>query len=148
MYLSRNLNWTPTYLIELVDEEKARLTLRAEVINNTEDIENTNVNFVVGVPNFKDANQYSSLVDLALNELSSRGLIQPQAFSNRAAVQTYDYAYTLPNFSIHIINVPLFLAAFFIIDTLDNTAYLSARQPPCASKTNSRGYWCPVFTNS
>ena len=26
MYLSRNLDWTPTYLIELIDEEKARLT--------------------------------------------------------------------------------------------------------------------------
>lgn len=95
MYLSRNLNWTPTYLIELIDEEKARLTLRAEVINNTEDIENTAVNFVVGVPNFKYANQYSSLVNLALKELSARGMIQQQNFSNSLPAQTYDtYEYT------------------------------------------------------
>jgi len=97
MYLSRNLNWTPTYLIELIDEEKARLTLRAEVVNNTEDIENTDVNFVVGVPNFRDANQYSKLVDLTLEELSGRGLLQPQSFSNTIRAQTYtEYNRALP----------------------------------------------------
>jgi len=63
MYLQNGLSWTPGYLIELIDEQKAALTLRAEVVNNAEDIEDTDINFVVGVPNFRFANRLSSLVD-------------------------------------------------------------------------------------
>jgi hypothetical protein len=63
MYLQNGLSWTPGYLIELIDDEKAQLTLRAQVINNAEDIEKTDINFVVGVPNFRFANRLSSLVD-------------------------------------------------------------------------------------
>ena len=64
MYLTGGLKWEPTYLVELIDDSKAKLTLRAEVSNDIEDIENTNINFVVGVPNFKYANRLSSLVEL------------------------------------------------------------------------------------
>ncbi len=63
MYLQNGLNWVPTYLIELVSDQKAKLSLRAEVTNNAEDIEDTDVNFVVGIPNFKYANRLSFLVD-------------------------------------------------------------------------------------
>ena len=64
MYLTGGLKWEPTYLVELVNDTKAKLTLRAEVANDIEDIENTDINFVVGVPNFKYANRLSSLVEL------------------------------------------------------------------------------------
>lgn len=89
MYLSRGLNWTPTYLIELISETKARLALRAEVTNETEDIKGSTVNFVVGVPNFRDANSFSSLVNLMMDELNTRGLNRPQNFSNIAQTQVY-----------------------------------------------------------
>ncbi|MBX2874188.1 MAG: DUF4139 domain-containing protein [Saprospiraceae bacterium] len=103
MYLSKNLNWTPTYLIELIDEEKARLTLRAEVVNNTEDIENTTVNFVVGVPNFQYADRYSSLVNLALHELESRGMMQNRSLANSIQVQSYStYQYDVPTTSASV----------------------------------------------
>lgn len=88
MYLAQGLNWTPTYLLELLDDQKARLKLTAEVTNNTEDIEQTDVNFVVGVPNFKHANAYSSLINFFRENLNSRGL-RPQAFSNTFQGQTY-----------------------------------------------------------
>ena len=63
MYLENGINWTPTYLIEMTSDTRAKLSLRAEVTNNAEDIDNTDVNFVVGIPNFKYANKLSSLVD-------------------------------------------------------------------------------------
>ncbi len=88
MYLAQGLNWTPTYLLELLEEEKARLKLSAEVTNNTEDIENTDVNFVVGVPNFKHANDYSSLVNFFRERLSTRGGGQ-QLLSNTFRGQAY-----------------------------------------------------------
>lgn len=77
MYLSNGLSWTPLYLIELTGAERARLTLRAEVVNAIEDIENTDVNFVVGVPNFNYADGLSPLIALAhpqyANNITSRG---------------------------------------------------------------------------
>lgn len=92
MYLENGINWTPTYLIELTSETKARLSLRAEVANNAEDIENSDVNFVVGIPNFRYANKLSSLVDFL-------GMIHPNMnqyamnnFSNGLATQTLDYS--------------------------------------------------------
>lgn len=93
MYLSRGLNWTPTYLIELIEEEKARLTLRAEVINNVEDLEHADVNFVVGVPNFSYAGKLSPLVDfpsagLVYNQTASF----PTNFSNTFQTQSISYS--------------------------------------------------------
>ncbi|MCB0633943.1 MAG: DUF4139 domain-containing protein, partial [Lewinella sp.] len=64
MYLAKGLSWTPLYLMELTGEKQARLTLRAEVVNNIEDIEGTDVHFVVGVPNFSYADQLSPLVSI------------------------------------------------------------------------------------
>lgn len=92
MYLSKGLNWTPIYLIELTGEEKASLTLRAEVVNNIEDIENTDVNFVVGVPNFSYADDYSALIDLAVPEvLQARSAGGFANMSNRIQTQTIGY---------------------------------------------------------
>ena len=93
MYLSRGLNWTPLYLIELTGEKQARLTLRAEVVNNIEDIEDTDVHFVVGVPNFSFASRLSPLIDFnqpehALN-MPAREM---NAFSNSLQSQTIGYA--------------------------------------------------------
>ena len=88
MYLAQGLNWTPTYLLTLLEDKKAKLKLSAEVTNKTEDIEHTDVNFVVGVPNFKHAKDYSSLVDFFKERLNSRGVAQ-QTFSNTFRGQAY-----------------------------------------------------------
>lgn len=89
MYLQNGLSWTPSYLIELIDDKKAQLTLRAEVINNAEDINNTDINFVVGVPNFKFANRLSSLVDFYASFVPSINA----GFSNALSTQLSN-AYT------------------------------------------------------
>jgi hypothetical protein len=63
-YLQKGLSWMPFYQLELKDDKTAQLTLRSEVVNNSEDIENTDINFVVGVPNFSYAKELSSLIGL------------------------------------------------------------------------------------
>jgi hypothetical protein len=52
MYLQKGISWVPSYAIDLVSDTKAKLTLRATLMNDVEDIQNANLNFVVGVPNF------------------------------------------------------------------------------------------------
>ncbi len=61
MYLQNGISWLPTYLLELISDTEARLRLQAEVTNDSEDIVNTSMNFVVGVPNFKFANNAATL---------------------------------------------------------------------------------------
>ena len=62
MYLRRDLGWIPNYLIELKGEDKAQLHFRAEMVNEAEDLQNAEVNFVVGVPNFSYAGKPTPLV--------------------------------------------------------------------------------------
>jgi len=51
-YLESGLGWTPSYLLTLQDESKAQLTMQAVLVNDMEDMKDTDVFFVVGVPNF------------------------------------------------------------------------------------------------
>ncbi len=65
MYLQNGFSWTPVYSLELLSDTEARLKLQAEVANDAEDINNTDVNFVVGVPNFKFAANPATLTSFA-----------------------------------------------------------------------------------
>lgn len=63
IYFQNGLGWTPIYKIELLSENKAKMTLQAAVVNNAEDLKNTNINFVVGFPNIK----YFNTLDILFN---------------------------------------------------------------------------------
>jgi hypothetical protein len=91
MYLSNGLSWKPDYLVELLDDEKARLSLRTTVVNNAEDIKVGKLNLVAGVPNFKYATSLSDFLNL-LGTRPANNYAQPRIqpnFSN-AAVYSYD----------------------------------------------------------
>jgi hypothetical protein len=100
MYLSRGISWFPSYLIELTEEEKARLTFRAEIANDAEDLEDARINFVVGVPNFRYAGKGESPlvstmnVDQILGWLAAGDYRPPapvaQVMSNRAVSYSID----------------------------------------------------------
>ncbi|MGB0524038.1 MAG: hypothetical protein ACPGJS_13805, partial [Flammeovirgaceae bacterium] len=91
MYMQNGLGWLPNYLIELTEENKARLTLRAEVTNDAEDIVDTDINFVVGVPNFRFATRTSSLVGFLGNVSNYRSVQRSNNFSNSIATQRISY---------------------------------------------------------
>ncbi|GEM_PF-2362308 len=54
-YFRDGISWVPSYLINIDDEKKASLTMKAILINDAEKLENTDVSFVIGYPNFKYA---------------------------------------------------------------------------------------------
>ncbi|MCD6386520.1 hypothetical protein J7M23_12185 [Candidatus Sumerlaeota bacterium] len=60
-YLEKGISWTPSYLINIEDPEKARITMKSTLINDAEDLEDVDVYFVVGYPNFKYADIPSPL---------------------------------------------------------------------------------------
>lgn len=51
-YLQKGISWSPAYLVNIEDPKKARITLKATLVNDAESIEDANVFFTVGYPNF------------------------------------------------------------------------------------------------
>jgi hypothetical protein len=51
-YLEHGFGWTPSYLISLNDDKTAQISMQAVVMNDAEDVNDAEVFFVVGVPNF------------------------------------------------------------------------------------------------
>lgn len=103
MYLRPDIGWIPTYKFNLLDSNKAKLTLQAMVINHAEDLEDTEVNFVVGVPNFLYRNQTSPLAEsVSFNRLLNRNKgasLDNSDFRSRGSrsdVVTYEYQIDQP----------------------------------------------------
>ena len=77
-YLARGITWAPSYLIDLSHPEQARLTAKAVIFNEAEDLASTHVDLITGFPNLRFANVLSPLAmreNLAsfLNSLSGGG---------------------------------------------------------------------------
>lgn len=51
-YLEKGITWSPSYLINLLTDKEASITLDAVLANDVEDLEDADVSFVVGYPNF------------------------------------------------------------------------------------------------
>jgi hypothetical protein len=64
-YLTSGIGWTPVYRLELTGKNKGRLALRAEVVNDAEDLSNAELRLAVGIPNFAMATRASDLVTFA-----------------------------------------------------------------------------------
>jgi len=60
-YLARGLTWAPSYLIDITDPKQARLTAKALIINEAEDLAATHVDLITGFPNLEFANVASPI---------------------------------------------------------------------------------------
>ncbi len=60
-YLQKGITWVPSYLINIGDSKKARITMKATLINDAEELENVDFFFVVGYPNFLFADVLSPM---------------------------------------------------------------------------------------
>lgn len=111
-YLQKGISWIPSYLVNIEDPKKARITMKATLINDVEDLENVDAFFVVGYPNFMYADVLSPL---ALDQVLSQFITgleagarrrdnysqmanimrqsMPAAFEEEARVQPLDYNY-------------------------------------------------------
>jgi hypothetical protein len=57
MYLQKNIAWNPEYKLELLDDQKATLSMWATVTNEAENFDTEELNLVAGLPNFKNATE-------------------------------------------------------------------------------------------
>ncbi|MCH8275459.1 MAG: hypothetical protein IH851_11790 [Armatimonadetes bacterium] len=61
-YIQEGVLWEPSYLLELLPEEKGRLTLRGTLLNLPEELKDANVVFVVGAPTLINRGHIDSLL--------------------------------------------------------------------------------------
>lgn len=62
-YLVNQLGWVPVYRLEMNEKTKGRLSLRAEIANDAEDLGDAELRLAVGIPNFAFATKNSMLVE-------------------------------------------------------------------------------------
>ena len=83
MYLTKGISWFPSYHLQLIDKNKAKLVLSAQLLNDAEDLKNAQMNFAVGIPNFLYDNVSSPLVsNLSLDNFLSQ-LSGNSSYENR-----------------------------------------------------------------
>lgn len=71
-YLQKGISWVPSYLVDIENPKKARITMKATVINDVEDLRNVDMYFVVGYPNFMYADILSPMaLEESLNQFIS-----------------------------------------------------------------------------
>lgn len=88
-YLAKGVTWAPSCAIDITDPKKARVTTKAEVIDEIEDLDNVPVSFITGFPNLKFADVTDPIAmrgSLAafLNNLANPA--QGQSYDGRANV--------------------------------------------------------------
>jgi hypothetical protein len=54
-YLAKGITWAPSYLIDISEAKQARLSAKAMIINEAEDLDNTHVDLITGFPNLQFA---------------------------------------------------------------------------------------------
>lgn len=57
MYFQRGLSWLPNYHLQLLGDQKAKLSLKANVYNEIEDLKDVAVNFVLGIPSLSEVQE-------------------------------------------------------------------------------------------
>ncbi|MCX7765611.1 MAG: DUF4139 domain-containing protein [Candidatus Sumerlaeia bacterium] len=60
-FLQKGIAWFPSYNVDISDEQKARLTLQAILVNDAFDLEDAEAYFIVGYPNIQFAELVSPL---------------------------------------------------------------------------------------
>lgn len=83
-YLSKGFNWTPMYQLDLNEETSGMLSLKASIKNDAENIENAQVNLVVGSPNFLTTSQLSDLISFQFNVYNNFSRNNNLTFGNAA----------------------------------------------------------------
>jgi hypothetical protein len=60
-YLAKGITWAPSYIVDITESDKARISAKAAVINEACDLDNVTIQLVTGFPNLQFADVISPL---------------------------------------------------------------------------------------
>ncbi|MGD9109478.1 MAG: hypothetical protein PVG93_00930 [Phycisphaerales bacterium] len=99
-YLAKGITWAPSYIIDISDSEKARLSSKAVVINEAAELDNVTLQLVTGFPNLQLADVLSPLAKKETLAQFLQALNQGQSERRRRGrfenVMTQSPAYSAP----------------------------------------------------
>ncbi|MCH7904970.1 MAG: hypothetical protein IH944_10445 [Armatimonadetes bacterium] len=80
--LERGLTWAPGYHVDITDEKKLKITSKATILNDTQDLDDVDVRLITGFPHVRFINILDPLssgnsIDQFLNAMMSMGLRAP-----------------------------------------------------------------------
>lgn len=98
-YLEKGMTWSPSYLVNIRDEKTADITLEAVLANDVEDLEDTEVSFVVGYPSFSFADLTSpiSLQQSVASFIASLTSGRPDNYGGYGGIMSQSVAYNIGN---------------------------------------------------
>lgn len=92
-YLAQGIAWSPSYVVEIDAEDRARLSAKAVVVNDLIDLNATRLELIAGFPNIEFGNALSAMslqpLTQILNQIRSGGDYrsnQPAIFEQRVAL--------------------------------------------------------------
>lgn len=94
-YLEKGITWSPSYLINIRDAQMADITLDAVLANDAEDLQDAEVSFVVGYPNFQfaDITNPMSLQQTVAAFVQALASGRPQIYEQMGRVMAQSIAY-------------------------------------------------------
>ncbi|UCC68194.1 MAG: DUF4139 domain-containing protein [Armatimonadota bacterium] len=87
-YLAKGITWAPSYLIDISDPKHARLTAKALILNEAEDIEAAHVDLITGFPNLQFADVLSPVSSKESLAAFLRALSQGRSAAAEATVMS------------------------------------------------------------
>lgn len=120
LYFQKGISWLPNYHLLLLGDNKARLSLKANVLNDAEDLTEATVNFVLGIPSFSNMEEplfSSQTMEHFLNDLErnmrsrSSSYVRDRIERARATVNTHsrgDYTEDNPDAAVELSEEDLF----------------------------------------
>ncbi|MBN1501622.1 MAG: DUF4139 domain-containing protein [Spirochaetes bacterium] len=107
-YMQRGISWTPSYLIDISKPSEAVLSMKAVLVNDSDDLDKCEVDLAVGYPNFMYQNVDSPMtLSTSLTSFLSRingstssgraGLMANMAYQNSESYNDDEFLMSIPD---------------------------------------------------
>ncbi len=96
-YLAQGIAWSPSYVVEMIDDETAKLACKAVIVNDLMDLDGVDVELIAGYPNLQYAKSPSAMsatpLDALLNSLENPNQLQYVSVMSNAMVTAQSARY-------------------------------------------------------
>lgn len=100
-YLQKGIAWFPQYYLQILGNQKAKLNLKGNLMNDLEDLNDVEVNFVVGVPAFK----FGKIHDPIASHLNFQVLLNQIRSGKNSREKEYAIVYSPETYEEQVIAV-------------------------------------------
>ncbi len=108
-YLAHGISWSPSYAVEMIDDETARLACKAVIVNDLMDLDDVDVELIAGYPHLKFASSPTAMGPTTLTNLLAslqEGNQTFHAMASNSMVMQQRAGYAGRGFSAPTVSIP------------------------------------------